>query len=115
MQQLVRIAIQTKLMKSAVIDGNSAEYRRPSPNNSTVKILTVWQFGEDEALNSFKVFSFPHFLKTVIVFDSLTTKYKHTTYLTKYDVILIAGDVFPNVLHSLVSVFGYSQTKAPAV
>ena len=47
MQQLVRIAIETKLMKSAVIDGNPAENRRPCANDSAIKILTVGKFWED--------------------------------------------------------------------
>ena len=42
MQQLVRIAIETKLMKCTVIDGNSAEYCRPCANDSAIKILTIW-------------------------------------------------------------------------
>ena len=62
MQQLVRIAVETKLMKSTVIDGHAAENRRPCTNDSAIKILTVGQFWEDEALNSLKVFLFPHFL-----------------------------------------------------
>ena len=116
MQQLVRIAIETKLMKSTVIDGNSTENRRPCTNDSAVKILTVGQLGEDQALYCLKVFLFPHFLQTEKVHIHMYIQILLlATYLTEYNVILIAVDVFPNILHSLVSVFGYTEPQTPAV
>ena len=62
MQQFMRVAIEAKLMKSTVIDGNSAEDCCPCSNDSAVKILTVGQFGENQALDSLKILLLPHFL-----------------------------------------------------
>ena len=41
MKQLVRIAIETKLMKCAIIDANLGEDSSPCPNYPIVKIMAI--------------------------------------------------------------------------
>ena len=95
-QQLVRVAIEGELVESAVTDLDFGKYSRARPDNTVVKILTVRQLWCQQVLDGQIVRGLPDLLE-------------------KHDVVVLLRQIPANVLHPLVSVFGYPEAEAPAV